>query len=135
MKEPAPRWLMAPVNGNVGTISNAAWTASGKYGGALSFNGTNARVKIPNSASLQLSSGMTLEAWVNPSTMTNAWRDVIYKGDDNYYLEATSDNGGKPAVGGTFGGGYAKPTDRRRSGPTPGAMWPSPTTAPRFAST
>ena len=94
-------------NGNVGTISNAAWAASGKYGGALSFNGTNARVNIPNSASLQLSSGMTLEAWVNPSTTTSVWRDVIYKGDDNYYLEASSDNGGKPAVGGTFGGGNA----------------------------
>ena len=94
-------------NGNVGTISNAAWAASGKYGGALSFNGTNARVNIPNSASLQLSSGMTLEAWVNPSTTTGVWRDVIYKGDDNYYLEATSGNGGKPAVGGTFGGGNA----------------------------
>ena len=94
-------------NGNAGTISNATWTASGKYGAALSFNGTNARVNIPNSASLQLSNGMTLEAWVNPSTTTSVWRDVIYKGDDNYYLEATSDNGGKPAVGGTFGGSNA----------------------------
>ena len=31
---------------------------------------------------------MTLEAWVNPSTASNAWRDVIYKGNDNYFLEA-----------------------------------------------
>ena len=53
-------------NGNVGTLANTVWTAAGKYGGALSFNGTNARVDIPNSASLQLSSGMTLEAWVKP---------------------------------------------------------------------
>ncbi len=59
-------------NGNGGTIANTSWTATGKYGGALSFNGTNARVDIPNSASLQLSSGMTLEAWVNPSTTTSA---------------------------------------------------------------
>ncbi len=54
-------------NGNNGTITNATWSTSGKYGDALSFNGTNALVTIPNSASLQLSSGMTLEAWVNPS--------------------------------------------------------------------
>ena len=32
-------------------------------------------------------SGMTLEAWVNPSTTSSGWRDVIYKGNDNYYLE------------------------------------------------
>ena len=25
-----------------------------------------------------------------PTTRTNAWRDVVYKGDDNYYLVATS---------------------------------------------
>ena len=50
---------------------------------------------------------MTLEAWVNPSTVSSAWRDVIYKGNDNYYLEGTSDNGGKPDGGGTFGGANA----------------------------
>ena len=32
---------------------------------------------------------MTLEAWVNPDATTSKWRDVIYKGNDNYYLEAT----------------------------------------------
>ena len=39
---------------------------------------------------------MTLEAWVNPSTVNGNWRDVIYKGNDNYYLEATSSNASKP---------------------------------------
>ena len=77
--------------GNTGTISNATWTTAGKYGKALIFNGTNARVNVPDAASLHLTSAMTLEAWVNPSVVTRAWRDVIYKGDDNYYLEGTSD--------------------------------------------
>ncbi len=81
-------------NGNHGTIANAAWTTAGKYGKALAFNGTNAAVTINDSASLKLTSAMTLEAWVNPSTVTSAWRDVIYKGNDNYYLEGTSNNGG-----------------------------------------
>ena len=95
-------------NGNGGSIVNATWTASGKYGGALSFNGTNSRVDIPNSASLQLSSGMTLEAWVDPSTTSSNWRDVIYKGNDNYYLESTTTvGGGDPAGGGTFSGANA----------------------------
>ncbi len=94
-------------SGNTGTLSNATWATAGKYGAALSFNGTSARVNIPNAASLQLTTGMTLEAWVNPSTVSNKWRDVIYKGNDNYYLEATSNKSSRPAGGGTFGGGNA----------------------------
>jgi chitodextrinase len=46
---------------------------------------------------------MTLEAWVYPTTVNSAWRDVIYKGNDNYYLEGTSSNASRPAMGGTFG--------------------------------
>ena len=90
-------------NGNNGTITNATWTTSGKYSDALVFNGTSALVTIPDAASLHLTTGMTLEAWVNPSTVTSAWRDVIYKGNDNYWLEATSDSGSKPAAGATLG--------------------------------
>jgi Concanavalin A-like lectin/glucanases superfamily len=91
-------------NGNDGSISGATWTTSGKYGDALRFNGTNARVNINNATSLQLRSGMTLEAWVYPTSVSSAWRDVIYKGNDNYYLEGTSPNSSRPAMGGTFGG-------------------------------
>jgi hypothetical protein len=91
-------------NNNNGTVSNAVGTSGGKYGGALSFNGTSARVNVPNTASLQLSSAMTLEAWVRPAVVSNAWRDVVYKGDDNYYLEATSTGGSRPVGGGIIGG-------------------------------
>jgi fibronectin type 3 domain-containing protein len=90
-------------NRNTGTISNATWTASGKYGKALMFNGTNARINIADSASLHLSSGMTLEAWVSPAATVSSWRDLIYKQTDIYYLEAGSDSG-VPALGGTFAG-------------------------------
>jgi chitodextrinase len=93
-------------NGNNGTISGATWTASGKYGKALSFNG-GSMVTIPDAASLHLSSAMTLEAWVNPTATDSSWRDVIYKGNDNYFLEGTSLNGSAPDVGGTFGGAGA----------------------------
>ena len=67
------------------------------------FNGTNALGTIPDAASLHLTNGMTLEAWVNPSTVSTAWRDVMYKGDDRYYLEGTSANSSLPAGGGTWG--------------------------------
>jgi hypothetical protein len=89
---------------NNGTLQGEAlWTTSGKYGKAISFNGTSALVSVPNSPLLQLRTVMTLEAWINPSRLTGIWRDVIYKGNDNYYLEADSTSA-KPALGGTFGG-------------------------------
>lgn len=89
-------------NGNTGSIANATRTLAGKYGGALVFDGTTALVTIADSASLRLTTAMTLEAWVNPSTVSSAWRDVIYKGDSDYYLEGTSAPSGLPAMGGTF---------------------------------
>ena len=98
-----PTAIDASGNGNNGTISGAARTASGMYGGALLFNGTNAVVTISNSVPLELTTGMTIEAWVNPSVVNSAWRDVIYKGKDNYYLEGTSMSAGVPGIGGTFG--------------------------------
>jgi hypothetical protein len=87
---------------NTGTISGATWTTAGKFGGALVFNGTSAKVTIPDAPSLRLTTDMTLEAWVKPSKVTRAWRDVIYKGNDNYFLEATT-NRKVPGGGGTFG--------------------------------
>ena len=50
---------------------------------------------------------MTLEAWVNPTTVTSAWRDVIYKGNDNYYLRRPRRNASRPAGGVIVGGSYA----------------------------
>src|SRR5262249_42596446 len=48
----------------------------------------------------------TLEAWVNPSNLDFAWRDVIYKGtNDIYYLEGMSPQGRVPGTGGKFSPG------------------------------
>ena len=120
-------------SGNNGTVSGTTWTTSGKNGGALSFNGTTSRVTVPDAASLHLTTAMTLEAWVNPTTVTKAWRDVIYKGNDNYYLEATSRTGSIPAAvpdGGGSSEGWARtPSAPRPSRRTPGPTWPRPTTA------
>jgi PKD repeat protein len=88
---------------NHGTIKEAVRITTGKYGKALKFDGVNDWVTVMDSASLRLTTGMTLEAWVKPSTVTSAWRDVIMKGNDNYYLMATTSNSGRPGVGGQFG--------------------------------
>jgi chitodextrinase len=89
-------------NGNAGTITNATWTTAGRFGSALVFNG-NAMVTITDAPELRLTTAMTLSAWVNPSQVTSGWRDVIYKGLDVYFLEATSEPGGAPVSGGKFG--------------------------------
>lgn len=83
-------------NGNSGTLWNATWSASGRYGGAVSFNGSNAWVTVADADSLDLTSGMTLEAWVRPAaTMGKTWRTVILKeqtGQLVYALYANNEN-------------------------------------------
>ena len=70
-------------NGNHGTISGAQWPDSGQYGKALVFDGVNDWVTVSDSPSLDLTTGMTLEAWVYPTTLsggsTTGWRTVILK--------------------------------------------------------
>ena len=53
-------------SGNNGTISGATWTTSGKYGGALSFDGTDDYVDCGNDASLDITGDISVEAWINP---------------------------------------------------------------------
>lgn len=96
--------LDASGQGNHGAVGAATWTAAGKFGGALTFNGSSARVSIPDAPSLQITAALTLEAWVRPTTVTSAWRDVIFKGNDNYYLNATSPSSSRPAAGALFSG-------------------------------
>src|SRR2546430_8577082 len=92
-------------NNNVGTVSGAAWTPAGRYGSALVFDGTSTSVTVPSSASLGLTTGMTLEAWVYPTVAPTGWRAVIDKDVDGYYLMAASATDDRPAVGGTFTAG------------------------------
>ena len=51
-------------NANTGTLTNGPVWAAGKNAGALQFDGTNDRVRVADSNSLDLSAGSTFEAWV-----------------------------------------------------------------------
>ena len=64
--------------GNAGTVSGAQ-RVTGKYGGALSFDGIDDLVTVPDSASLDLRTALTVEAWVKPSTLGSSWRTVAIK--------------------------------------------------------
>src|SRR6266853_2099906 len=84
---------------------NRSIAAAGRFGNALAFNGTSARVTVPDAASLQLTTGMTLEAWVFPTATPTSWRAIVDKTVDGYYLMASTDQGDRPSVGGTWVGG------------------------------
>ena len=56
-------------NGRTGAVVGAGRTA-GRYGGALSFDGTNDYVGLPALGTFY-NAGFTLEAWVNKATTKN----------------------------------------------------------------
>src|SRR5207248_7884083 len=86
-------------NSNSGTLANATWSTAGKYGKALSFNGTSSWVTVNDSNSLDLTTGMTLEAWVNP-TVINSWECVVLKEDSTDLTYALyGDNNGNDSGG------------------------------------
>jgi hypothetical protein len=88
-------------NGLTGTLSGASWMTTGRYGKALSFNGTSSLVTVADATALHLSAAMTLEAWVRPTTPTTGYRTVLLKeipGELAYALYAyDSDHSGRPS--------------------------------------
>jgi fibronectin type 3 domain-containing protein len=81
--------------GSTGTIAGAASVAGGRFGRALSFDGVDDMVTVADSSPLDLAPGMTLSAWVKPTTVDD-WRTVLLKerpGSLAYALYAATDNG------------------------------------------
>lgn len=68
-------------NGNSGSIFQATWYTAGKFGKALSFDGSNDYVSVPDSNSLDVNR-LTMEAWVRP-TANSGWRTVLMKENGN----------------------------------------------------
>jgi PKD repeat protein len=89
-------------NGNPGAITGATWTTQGKYGNALSFDGTNSLVVVNSSSSLNMSSAMTQEAWVYPTLNQTTWSAVLHKQTDAYYLHVSSPAGSMIPAGGAI---------------------------------
>ncbi|MBI4713330.1 MAG: DUF2341 domain-containing protein [Planctomycetes bacterium] len=83
-------------NGNTGNLAaapnNPTWTAAGRFGNGLSFDGVDDYVDVPDSASLDITGDLTIEFWVNPSLSTDhrviaKWGTVGYR---SYIVSITS---------------------------------------------
>jgi hypothetical protein len=81
-------------NGNDGALmGGATWAATGKFGGALSLNGTDAYVDCGNGPSLNITEAITLSAWVNTADANNAQHNpFVGKGDQAYAIKHNASN-------------------------------------------
>lgn len=70
-------------NGYSGTLYNGAAWSTGKYNGALSFDGTDDYVNLGNPSGLQITGAMTLSAWVYIDTFTNNGRIIAKQGNSS----------------------------------------------------
>jgi PKD repeat protein len=80
--------------GNNGTINGAVSISTGHSGKALKFNGSSNWITVNDSASLDLATGMTLEAWVYPLSQSNGGNTIILKeapGAEVYALYSEED--------------------------------------------
>lgn len=60
------------IGGNNGTLQDGAAFAAGEVGQAFSFDGVNAHVGAPDSASLRITDAITIDAWINPGSVSQA---------------------------------------------------------------
>src|SRR3989338_3748171 len=71
--------------GNNGTISGATWNLSGKYGSALSFNGSN-EVSIPDSGQWAFgNNNFSISLWIYFSAFQNGMSIMTQRVDGNDY--------------------------------------------------
>ena len=97
---PSGWWTMdGNANDSSGQANHASLIGSptfvaGQVGQALSLNGTSQNASVPDAASLDLTTGMTLAAWIRPGVTVNTTQDVIKKatnaGINGYELSLSS---------------------------------------------
>ena len=88
---------------NTGLLSGTSWITPGRYGSALSFNGTSSYVRVadPGSASvLDFAQGtsISIEMWIYPTTFPSRYSTLLTKGlndgsDNLNYIFQIGDSG------------------------------------------
>jgi hypothetical protein len=111
--EPSGNAVDASGQNHVGTIRGALRVA-GVHGNALSFNGISDWVTVVDANSLDLTTGMTLQAWVKPTTL-DGWDTILLKeqGVDAFSYALYAHDGG------ALSGGAPVPSGNVRVGAAP----------------
>jgi glucose/arabinose dehydrogenase len=100
-------------NNNNGTLAGGpVWNVAGRFGAAIQFDGVDDLVNINDANSLDLTNGMTIEAWVNSSNLTG-YKTVLCKENSTNNLAYTI-----AANNSTSGAANQRPTGRIRIGTT-----------------
>lgn len=89
--------------GNHGTVYGATWVDSPVSGKALSFDGVDDYVNVPDAPSLDITDGITLECWAKWPT-GQAGQDLYVVKRNAYYLSIAS--GPKIAICYWYSGGF-----------------------------
>jgi len=79
----------ATTNNNDGTLGadsgsstdDPTWTTGGRFGNALTFDGTSDLVQVPDDDSLDITAAITLEAWIKPSDVSSP-RTIVAKWEE-----------------------------------------------------
>ena len=77
---------------NNGTLRNGAGFGTGEVGQAFSLNGNNQDVEIGDPASLKLTTGMTIDAWVYPTSTPGGLVGVLTKWNQDASIDSTADS-------------------------------------------
>lgn len=84
--------------GNTGTLTNSPSWTRGKFGSALSFDGSDDYVVAADSTNLSVTGNLTLESWIKLSaissgqTITGKWDETTANNDRSYRLWLDSSN-------------------------------------------
>jgi len=93
LEEKSTQRLDSTINHNDGTAYNGVGKTTGKMDGADYFDGINDYVQVANSQSLNPSSALTIELWMNLS-LTGDYINLVNKGTyGQYYLRLGPDEG------------------------------------------
>ena len=81
-------------SGNDGTLmGRPVWRPQGgKIGGALEFSGKGDYVKIANESAFDITSQITVAAWVNITSVPQEWTGIVTKGDTAWRLSTSFGN-------------------------------------------
>jgi hypothetical protein len=82
-------------HGITGNINGATWTTGGRYGNALSFNGSSSYVDLGNPTLLQITGSMTWSAWVKAAANPSDDGEIVAKSNNNsgWQLKTSPDTG------------------------------------------